>query len=97
MAVGVAAAPAAAAAAPTRADTTTRELKEAVDHLSAIIAEGGSSRAATLAMTNLAEGIQGLVQHMRAEQQMIRDWVEAQASRERELKQVLDRLGRERV
>ncbi|WP_408902486.1 hypothetical protein [Methylobacterium radiotolerans] len=48
-------------------------------------------------MTNLAEGIQGLVQHMRAEQQMIRDWVEAQASRERELKQVLDRLGRERV
>ncbi|GJE11799.1 MULTISPECIES: MotA/TolQ/ExbB proton channel family protein [Methylobacterium] len=73
------------------------ELKEAVDRLTAMVAEGGSSRAATLAMTNLAEGIQGLVQHMRAEQQMIRDWVEAQASRERELKQVLDRLGRERV
>jgi len=73
------------------------ELKNAVEHLTAVIAEGGSSRAATLAMTNLAEGIQGLVQHMRAEQQMIRDWVEAQASRERELKQVLDRLGRERV
>ncbi|MBE7243602.1 MAG: flagellar motor protein MotA, partial [Actinomycetospora chiangmaiensis] len=62
-----------------------------------LVAEGGGSRAATLAMTNLAEGIQGLVQHMRSEQQMIRDWVEAQASRERELKQVLDRLGRERV
>ena len=73
------------------------ELKEAVDRLTAMVAEGGSSRAATQAMTNLAEGIQGLVQHMRAEQQMIRDWVEAQASRERELKQVLDRLGRERV
>ena len=38
-------------------------------------------------MANLAEGIQGLVQHMRAEQQMIRDWVEAQAAREKELKQ----------
>ncbi|QGY02667.1 flagellar motor protein MotA [Methylobacterium mesophilicum SR1.6/6] len=75
----------------------SQELKEAVDRLTALVAEGGSSRAATLAMTNLAEGIQGLVQHMRAEQQMIRDWVEAQASRERELKQVLDRLGRERV
>ncbi|MCJ2068037.1 MotA/TolQ/ExbB proton channel family protein [Methylobacterium sp. J-030] len=75
----------------------TLELKEAVDRLTALVAEGGGSRAATLAMTNLAEGIQGLVQHMRAEQQMIRDWVEAQASRERELKQVLDRLGRERV
>jgi hypothetical protein len=75
----------------------SQELKEAVDRLSALVVEGGGSRAATLAMTNLAEGIQGLVQHMRAEQQMIRDWVEAQASRERELKQVLDRLARERV
>ncbi|WP_336490073.1 MotA/TolQ/ExbB proton channel family protein [Methylobacterium nigriterrae] len=73
------------------------ELKEAVDRLTAVVSEGANGRAATQAMTNLAEGIQGLVQHMRAEQQMIRDWVEAQASRERELKQVLDRLGRERV
>jgi hypothetical protein len=48
-------------------------------------------------MANLAEGIQGLVQHMRSEQQMIRDWVEAQAAREKELKQVLDRLSRERI
>ncbi|MCJ2144494.1 MotA/TolQ/ExbB proton channel family protein [Methylobacterium sp. E-066] len=75
----------------------TQDLKEAIERLTAIASEGGGGRAATLAMTNLAEGIQGLVQHMRAEQQMIRDWVEAQASRERELKQVLDRLGRERV
>lgn len=98
MAPGVAAEPVTASVpAPARADASARELKEAVDHLTAVIAEGGSGRAATLAMTNLAEGIQGLVQHMRAEQQMIRDWVEAQASRERELKQVLDRLGRERV
>ncbi len=48
-------------------------------------------------MANLAEGVQGLVQHMRAEQQMIRDWVEAQAAREKELKQVLDRLSQERL
>ncbi|SEH39543.1 MotA/TolQ/ExbB proton channel family protein [Methylobacterium sp. 275MFSha3.1] len=90
-------APVAAAATAARPAVGTQELKEAVDRLSALVAEGGGSRAATQAMTNLAEGIQGLVQHMRAEQQMIRDWVEAQASRERELKQVLDRLGRERV
>ncbi|MGU3539507.1 MotA/TolQ/ExbB proton channel family protein [Methylobacterium sp. A54F] len=74
-----------------------RALTEAVERLTAVVAEGANGRTATQAMTNLAEGIQGLVQHMRAEQQMIRDWVEAQASRERELKQVLDRLGRERV
>ncbi|WP_267428017.1 MotA/TolQ/ExbB proton channel family protein [Methylobacterium sp. GC_Met_2] len=93
------AAVAADASVPVRAagGAGTQELKEAIDRLTALVAEGGGSRAATLAMTNLAEGIQGLVQHMRAEQQMIRDWVEAQASRERELKQVLDRLGRERV
>jgi hypothetical protein len=87
-------APAAVAAAGSPAGM--QELREAVERLTAQIGEGGG-RSATLAMTNLAEGIQGLVQHMRAEQQMIRDWVEAQASRERELKQVLDRLGRERV
>jgi hypothetical protein len=48
-------------------------------------------------MANLAEGIQGLVSHMRAEQQMIRDWVEAQASREKDLKVLLERMSRERV
>jgi hypothetical protein len=51
------------------------------------------NRAATRAMANLAEGIQGLVQHMRTEQQLIRDWVEAQASREKELKHLLDRMA----
>lgn len=51
------------------------------------------SRAATKAMANLAEGIQGLVQHMRTEQQLIRDWVEAQASREKELKHLLERMA----
>ncbi|WP_019906857.1 MotA/TolQ/ExbB proton channel family protein [Methylobacterium sp. 77] len=76
---------------------SARELTEAVDRLSAIVSEGANGRVATQAMTNLAEGIQGLVQHMRAEQQMIRDWVEAQATRERDLKQVLDRLGREKA
>jgi hypothetical protein len=95
MAAGVA--PEAAPAGRIAASSGTQELKEAVDRLAAIVGEGGGNRVATQAMTNLAEGIQGLVQHMRAEQQMIRDWVEAQAGRERELKQVLDRLGRERV
>jgi hypothetical protein len=73
------------------------DLAAALMRLTAAVNEGAGGRAATQAMGNLAEGVQGLVQHMRAEQQMIRDWVEAQAGRERELKQVLDRLGRERV
>ena len=62
-----------------------------------MIQDGANGRAAAQAMANLAEGIQGLVQHMRSEQQMIRDWVEAQAAREKELRQVLERLSRERI
>jgi hypothetical protein len=73
------------------------DLAAALNRLTAAVNEGAGGRAATQAMANLAEGIQGLVQHMRAEQQMIRDWVEAQAAREKELKQVLDRLTRERI
>jgi hypothetical protein len=69
----------------------------ALNKLTPAVNEGAGGRAATQAMANLAEGIQGLVQHMRAEQQMIRDWVEAQAAREKELKQVLERLSRERI
>jgi hypothetical protein len=88
---------AAARPAPEHDPALARELQAAIDRLSGVVAEGGGGRAATQAMTNLAEGIQGLVQHMRAEQQMIRDWVEAQAARERELKQVLDRLAREKA
>jgi hypothetical protein len=69
----------------------------ALNRLTAAVNDGAGGRASTQAMANLAEGVQGLVQHMRAEQQMIRDWVEAQAAREKELKQVLDRLTHERL
>jgi hypothetical protein len=73
------------------------DLALALNRLTAAVNDGAGGRAATQAMASLAEGIQGLVQHMRAEQQMIRDWVEAQAAREKDLKQVLDRLARERI
>lgn len=86
--------PAAARAAPA---APSADLAEALNRLSSAVHEGGGGRAATQAMANLAEGIQGLVQHMRSEQQMIRDWVEAQAQREKDLKAVLDRLTRERA
>ena len=80
-----------------RAGAGGPDLTAVLNRLATTLNDSGSGRAATQAMANLAEGIQGLVQHMRAEQQMIRDWVEAQAAREKELKQVLDRLSRERI
>lgn len=53
---------------------------------------GGSSRS-TAAMASLAEGIQGLVKNMRSEQQMLRDWIEAQQEEAKALRRTLDRLA----
>jgi hypothetical protein len=73
------------------------DMRVAVERLKEVIAEGGSSRAATTAMANLAEAIQGLVHHMRTEQQMIRDWVDSQAEQHREIRRLLEILVRENV
>ena len=56
--------------------STSGEMRTAIERLREAITDGGSNKAATNAMANLAEAIQGLVHHMRTEQQMIRDWVE---------------------
>ncbi len=72
------------------------ELRAAIERLRDAIAESGSGKA-TAAMANLAEAIQGLVHHMRSEQQMIRDWADAQADQSREIRRLLEVLARESV
>jgi len=72
------------------------EVKVAIERLREAITESGSSKA-TNAMANLAEAIQGLVQHMRTEQQMIRDWAESQAEQNREVRRLLEHLAHEDV
>ncbi|MGL4323214.1 MAG: flagellar motor protein MotA [Beijerinckiaceae bacterium] len=72
------------------------DLKPTLDRLQNTLADLTTSRSATQALANLAEGIQGLVHHMRAEQQQIRDWVEAQSEQQREIKKLLDHLTREK-
>jgi hypothetical protein len=73
------------------------DLKAAIERLREAVTEGGSSRATTTAMANLAEAIQGLVHHMRTEQQMIRDWVDSQAQQHRDIRRLLEVLVRENV
>ena len=73
------------------------EIKVAVERLKEAMGEGGSNRAATSAMANLAEAIQGLVHHMRKEQEMIRDWVHSQSEQDREVRRLLEVLVRETV
>src|SRR6478672_370717 len=88
--------------------TTVRDLGVGSDAAVAVPAAGavsGDLRAAidrlreaiTTAMANLAEAIQGLVHHMRSEQQMIRDWVDSQAQQHREVRRLLELLVRENV
>ena len=70
-------------------------LQASIDRLRAAVEEGGASRSTTTAMANLAEAIQGLVAHMRTEQQMIREWADGQGEQNREIKRLLERLVRE--
>ena len=66
-------------------------LTEAFERLRRSVEDGGANKATTAAMANLAEAIQGLVQHMRSEQQMIRDWAEEQAKLNRDLRRFMER------
>jgi membrane associated rhomboid family serine protease len=84
-------------AVPVGGAAMSNDLRVAIERLRESIAESGSSRAATSAMANLAEAIQGLVHHMRTEQQMIRDWADAQAEQNAEIRRVLENLSRERT
>ncbi len=83
--------PAAGAGAP----ALSSEMRTAVDKLREAIADGGSNKAATNAMANLAEAIQGMVHHMRQEQQMIRNWADTQAEQNGEVKRLLEIIARE--
>jgi hypothetical protein len=74
---------------------TSGELQTAVAQLRTTLEEGGGSRGTTAAMANLAEAIQGLVAHMRNEQQMIREWADGQGEQNREIKKLLERIARQ--
>jgi hypothetical protein len=76
------------------ADGVPHDLRSALEKIAAT-ADQTHVRATSIAMANLADGIQSLVQHMRSEQQMIRDWVEAQATQNDEIKNVLKQIARE--
>jgi hypothetical protein len=71
------------------------DLSAALDKLRATVEEAGGSRTTTTAMSNLAEAIQGLVAHMRTEQQMIREWADGQGEQNREIKRLLERIARQ--
>jgi hypothetical protein len=70
------------------------DLRAAIDKLRETMADTGGGKG-TLAIVNLAESLQGLIHHMRSEQQMIRDWVDAQAEQHRDIRKLLEILVHE--
>jgi hypothetical protein len=85
------------AAEPAGATGVTTEVRSAIERLREAVDQAGAGKSASTAMANLAEAIQGLVHHMRTEQQMIRDWVDSQADQQREIKKLLEVMVRENV
>jgi hypothetical protein len=71
------------------------EIVTALERMQKSMGDGEAGKATTSAMANLAEAIQGLVQHMRNEQQMIRDWADEQAKLNRDLRRFMERVARE--
>ena len=76
-------------------DGSGGEIQHAMERIRAVVEESGGSRSTTAAMANLAEAIQGLVAHMRTEQQMIREWADGQGEQNREIKKLLERIAKQ--
>jgi predicted RNase H-like HicB family nuclease len=70
-------------------------LQHAMERIRSVVEESGGGRTTTAAMANLAEAIQGLVAHMRTEQQMIREWADGQGEQNREIKKLLERIAKQ--
>jgi len=71
------------------------EIRAAIERLRETMLDVRSDKSATTAMANLADAIQGLVNHMRTEQQMIRDWVDSQSEQHRDIRRLLEHLVRD--
>jgi len=71
-------------------------LRIAIERLSRSVNDGapGASRGnANAALASLAEGIQGLVTHLRGEQQLVRNWMEDQSAESRKTRALLETLA----
>ncbi len=76
------------------ASNSAEDIRLRLENLTQSLQQGGPAggQRATAAMATLAEGIQGLVQHMRSEQQMAREQMARQAEQQKQMLDLLKRL-----
>ncbi|MGO4355516.1 MotA/TolQ/ExbB proton channel family protein [Rhizobium sp. RAF36] len=73
---------------------SSEDVRSLSEYLKKVSEDGGAgNQRSVAAMASLAEGIQGLVKNMRNEQQMLRDWIEAQQDEAKAMRRTLDRLA----
>jgi len=77
---------------PSKAESAD-EIRMLSERLRALQETGGSSPRVATAMANLADGISGLVKNMRNEQQIMRDWVEAQSQEQQAMRSTLEKIA----
>ena len=77
---------------PVRVDSSD-EIRLLSERLRSMQENGGSSPRVATAMANLADGISGLVKNMRSEQQIMRDWVEAQSDEQKAMRTTLEKIA----
>ena len=69
------------------------EIRVLTERLRNMQEQGGSNPRVAAAMANLADGISGLVKNMRSEQQIMRDWVEAQSDEQKAMRTTLEKIA----
>ncbi|TCT42837.1 flagellar motor protein MotA [Martelella mediterranea] len=74
------------------ASGSSEQFEIIAQELRRIVEANGTAKGDVTAMAQLAEGIQGVVKNMRNEQQMLRDWIEAQHEESQEMRRTLQRL-----
>ncbi|MEQ9573133.1 MAG: MotA/TolQ/ExbB proton channel family protein [Nitratireductor sp.] len=72
---------------------SAEDIRMVAERLRSLQEAGGSSQRVATSMASLAEGISGLVKNMRNEQQLMRDWVEAQSQEQKATRAALEKIA----
>ena len=69
------------------------EIKNSIERLTKSVQTGSNSEEQNAVLANLAESIGALVQHVRSEQQMMREWAGAQTEQQKRIEDLLKNLN----